>query len=208
MEKTVLVVDDSGKVYEATYPRRAKGLVKKGRARFIDDNTICLACPPDHDYMEDIKMTDNTLQNKVTEAAIPAAQEVEEIRVPEDAVSDKEMRRDMIGFMLEQMEKIRQDNLEMRKEALDRIEKLTGNEGELAVKSAAIHQVSSDFSAVNEQLLEQYGRMIDQLASPEILALQTLKEMAEREDPNIGEVSGNIDNILDTIRFLNHSTNE
>lgn len=46
MEKTVQVVDEAGIRYEATYLRRAKGLVKHGRARFIDENTICLACPP------------------------------------------------------------------------------------------------------------------------------------------------------------------
>ncbi len=45
-------------MYEATYFRRAKGLVKNGRARFVDDFTICLACPPNI-YLEDTNtMTD------------------------------------------------------------------------------------------------------------------------------------------------------
>ena len=47
MPKNITVIDMQGNVYEATYPKRAKGLVKKGRARFVDENTICLACPPD-----------------------------------------------------------------------------------------------------------------------------------------------------------------
>lgn len=47
MPKNISVIDMQGNVYEATYPKRAKGLVKKGRARFVDENTICLACPPD-----------------------------------------------------------------------------------------------------------------------------------------------------------------
>jgi hypothetical protein len=45
-------------MYEATYPRRAKGLVKQGRARFIDSRTLCLlteACPPNKP-LEDKKM--------------------------------------------------------------------------------------------------------------------------------------------------------
>ncbi len=46
IEKNIRVVDEQGNEYEATYPKRAKGLVKNGRARFIDENTICLACPP------------------------------------------------------------------------------------------------------------------------------------------------------------------
>ena len=48
IEKNIIVVDEQGNEYEATYPKRAKGLVKNGRARFIDENTICLACPPEN----------------------------------------------------------------------------------------------------------------------------------------------------------------
>ncbi|MBQ6702228.1 MAG: hypothetical protein IJN17_04665 [Clostridia bacterium] len=58
MEKNVIVVDEAGNEYEATYPKRAKGLVKNGRARFIDEKTICLACPPKKS-MEDKKMSEN-----------------------------------------------------------------------------------------------------------------------------------------------------
>ena len=44
--KNVEVVDEAGNVYEPTWPKRAKGLVKNGRARFVDENKICLAWPP------------------------------------------------------------------------------------------------------------------------------------------------------------------
>ena len=47
MEKNIEVVDEAGNVYEPTWPKRAKGLVKNGRARFVEENKICLACPPD-----------------------------------------------------------------------------------------------------------------------------------------------------------------
>lgn len=44
--KNIIVVDEYGNEYEATFPKRATGLVKNGRARFIGENKICLACPP------------------------------------------------------------------------------------------------------------------------------------------------------------------
>ena len=44
--KNVEVVDEAGNVYEPTWTKRAKGLVKNGRARFVEENKICLACPP------------------------------------------------------------------------------------------------------------------------------------------------------------------
>ncbi len=64
MEKTVRVVDEVGNRYEATYLKRAKGLVKHGRARFIDEDTICLACPPKtNDISEEITMTNTENKN-------------------------------------------------------------------------------------------------------------------------------------------------
>ena len=58
-KKTVIVIDDQGNFYESTYPKRAKGLIKTGRARYVDDNTICLACPPNKYNLEEKKMNDN-----------------------------------------------------------------------------------------------------------------------------------------------------
>ncbi len=65
IEKKISVMDETGREYEATYPKRARGLVKKGRARFVDENTICLACPPA--IQEDIDMTDLNHKNKADE---------------------------------------------------------------------------------------------------------------------------------------------
>ena len=63
IEKNIIVVDEQGNEYKATYPKRAKGLVKNGRARFIAENKICLACPPDK-IMEDNQMSDNISVNE------------------------------------------------------------------------------------------------------------------------------------------------
>ncbi len=45
IEKNVTVSDEFGNEYEPTWPIRAKGLVKKGRARFVSENHICLTVP-------------------------------------------------------------------------------------------------------------------------------------------------------------------
>ena len=56
IEKNIIVVDEFGEEYEATYLKRAKGLVKSGRARFITNNKICMLCPPNN--TEDKTMSD------------------------------------------------------------------------------------------------------------------------------------------------------
>lgn len=45
--KNIRVVDDAGNLLQSTYPKRALGLVKHGRARFIDNKTIELMRPPE-----------------------------------------------------------------------------------------------------------------------------------------------------------------
>ena len=60
----MIVVDEQGNEYEATYPKRAKGLVKNGRARFVGENKICLVCPPDKPMEEDY-MSNNINKNQV-----------------------------------------------------------------------------------------------------------------------------------------------
>ena len=60
--KNIRVIDAAGNEYEATYPKRAKGLVKNGRAIFIDEHTLCLDCPP-NDCLEDKSMNNSFMQN-------------------------------------------------------------------------------------------------------------------------------------------------
>lgn len=57
----ILVTNERGETLHTTYQRRARGLVKKGRAYYVDDSTICLLCPPisiKENIMETITMND------------------------------------------------------------------------------------------------------------------------------------------------------
>lgn len=59
---TVTVLSQDGEPAGLTYPRRAAGLVKKGRARYVNDNTIRLRnanSVSDASNTEDIKMDNN-----------------------------------------------------------------------------------------------------------------------------------------------------
>ena len=69
MNKNIEVVDEAGNVYEPTWPKRAKGLVKHGRARFVDENRICLTCPPDM-KTEETHMSNTSIFGEMTVADI------------------------------------------------------------------------------------------------------------------------------------------
>ena len=59
MKKNITILDKLGNRIGTTYPKRAKGLVKSGRAYTVDGETVQLICPPKK-YMqkcqEDINM--------------------------------------------------------------------------------------------------------------------------------------------------------
>ena len=63
IEKNVIVKDEFGNFLENTYPKRAKGLIKKGRAERVSEQEIRLtrgSAPPDtEDNMNTFNITDN-----------------------------------------------------------------------------------------------------------------------------------------------------
>lgn len=68
MTKNISVVDEFGNNYGETYLKRAKQLVKKGRAHFVDDAKIELACPPknlEDNMSEDKKITHSYILEKI-----------------------------------------------------------------------------------------------------------------------------------------------
>ena len=67
-KQIVSVQSQDGENIGLTYPKRAAGLVKKGRARFVNDNTIRLMDVSDVTHTEDIKMDNiNTLNENKNE---------------------------------------------------------------------------------------------------------------------------------------------
>jgi len=74
IEKNIVVVDEQGNFYESTYPRRAKGLVKNGRARFINEKTICLVSLPNQNaednFMSDNVNVNNEVNNEICEPSV------------------------------------------------------------------------------------------------------------------------------------------
>ena len=103
IEKNIIVVDDNGTVFESTWLKRANGLVKKGRARWLDEQTICLACPPEQ--MEDNKMDDN----RQTEIMTERGAETVSAKQPETSP-----RRLTVESILDRMDAIRQEMLSMK----------------------------------------------------------------------------------------------
>ncbi|MBE6708753.1 MAG: hypothetical protein E7578_05880 [Ruminococcaceae bacterium] len=157
MEKNVIVVDENGNEYGATYPKRARGLVKSGRARFIDDFRICLACPPNiNEITEDIKMS----ENKNTTA-------METVEVTENTAT-----KYTLDYVLEQIENLQKQITENSLHRLQgAVSSIYGNESEAdddAVESrnSSVYSVCEVFKDREDtlcRLLAFYEKMYDDL---------------------------------------------
>ncbi len=146
MTKNIIVVDEQGNEYEATYPKRAKGLVKNGRARFVDENKICLACPPDNFETEDIKMSENI-----------AAQEANVTY--------------SVEYILTKIAEIQADTAYLN-EALTTLSTMNdGDSGEMgapenvlgAEKAKALGDIVRCRETTNQQMLRMYEKMYDDI---------------------------------------------
>ena len=167
IEKNIVVVDEQGNYYEATYPKRVKGLVKNGRARFIDENTICLACPP-KDKLEDKNMSENRMNDNTIEM---------------DHATEVTTEKFSMNYCLEQMEKIISQT-EYLHHTIQALSEMKNSDGPDDLAGQARGQALGDIvkcrEATNQRLIAFYEKMYDDLkpkttaqkrnASPESIA--------------------------------------
>ena len=184
IEKNIIVVDEKGNEYEATYPKRAKGLVKAGRARFIDENKICLACPPDI-YLEDNNMTEST-NNVKTESIYN------------------------IEFILNQIAKL-QDQTEYLNTTLEKLSELgNGDSGGPGApgnilgmeKAKAIGDVVRCRETTNQQLLAFYEKIYDDLRPVNDAAKTSILDKLTEIAANAEEFGSVKSDMLDTGRQI------
>ena len=144
IEKNVIVVDEQGNEYEATYPKRAKGLVKNGRARFVGENKICLACPPD-----------KSEENKIMDNNILTTKEIFE----------------QITILQKQLMENSFQSLHRLSDAIDSIKE---NEEATEDDISSVCGVFATREAIFMKMLEFYERMYDDIVNAEQKKMETI----------------------------------
>lgn len=105
MVKNISVVDEQGKVYGVTYPKRARGLVRKGRARFVDETAICLVRPPDK--MEDGGMdTEGRTEKNVMDAETAEGYTLKDIAFVVQKIDQIMAETDYLRIALERLDNL------------------------------------------------------------------------------------------------------
>lgn len=206
MTKNIIVVDEHGKRYGTTYLKRAKGLVKQGRARFLARNMLCLmhcpACPPEQD-LEDKSMSEQTIENSV----------------PENNMVDTEKenmeqggRKYSMQYCLEQIERIGHQT-EYLNQAIADIRQL-GNNDISCAKAMALSDIVKCRETTNQQMLHFYEKMYDDLKGPTAVdtvsqkshlqeqLLKIMDKTLENGDFTADEISDMFNGAFDAIRHI------
>ena len=170
IEKNIVVVDEQGNEYEATYPKRAKGLVKNGRARFIDENTICLACPPNIE-LEDKTMSENKKVDSINNNNIPnnsaTPKEVSEsmAKLLNSTAEQQCSEKLTMDYLLGKLEEISLGQAFLT-DAISELGKMkSGGPGDVGTQeqAKAIGEIIKAREATNQKLIALYEEMYDDL---------------------------------------------
>ena len=149
IEKNIIVVDENGTVFESTWLKRANGLVKKGRARWLDERTICLACPPE-------QMEDNEMENiKQAETVAERVDDTESAKQPDNKLGNL-----TIEGLLDRMDAIRKEMLFMN-ELLSTMENITNQGGE--DDAGHIAEATSQAFIARETTCQQQLRFLEKI---------------------------------------------
>ena len=170
--KNIIVVDEYGKEYTSTYAKRAKGLVKSGRARWLDGNTICLVCPPDILDLEDKDMNNNA-DNMET---INAVCEKEEFKNEKMAVTVTDIlsRIDMIIAQGENLQ-----NVVIQIQNLPVNDRPYGGE-DGAQRAKAISSIYSAREVTNQKMIDLLNKMYNDIVPTSLSFAVTRAKTAEK----------------------------
>ena len=163
------VVDSSGKIIGRTYEKRAKGLVKKGRARFTDENRITLLPSEDaHDYIdtEGYKMDERINTENIENIS-------------------EENGQYTIESVMQCMKKIL-DDTQYIKDAIFNVTEIPsgdagdcGSPGDIAgkAKAEAISTIVRERENTNQKLIDFYNKVYDDLKAQQFSASDVEKKI-------------------------------
>ncbi len=153
--------------------------MKNGRARFIDENKICLACPPD-------KISEEKHMEKVEEnKAVTENSDVLTVREILNAISEIHNDKAYISEAFAKLDTVK-----------------SGGPGDVGAqaKAMAIADVVKCRETTNQKLLDFYQRLYDDI-KPKTIKQKAMElvEMALKKDGDTEALS----NLMDTIRHIN-----
>ena len=215
-----------GNEREPTWPKRAEGLVKKGRAYRLAEDHICLTggiTPDDRDRQSDhaengildrqTEVRSSDRERQVSEEYTMDAQERNN-EIAETAQQTADWGKLNISYVLDRIEAVRRDTEYLQKtiEALDNMAVGQGP-GDVAgeEKAKALADVVRCRETTNQKLLDLYTKMYDDLKPVQdkptdnirLKVLEMVDRIAMDGDPtNLEILLERVESLCDSLRFI------
>ncbi|MBE6616124.1 MAG: hypothetical protein E7631_12570 [Ruminococcaceae bacterium] len=211
-----------GNEREPTWPKRAEGLVKKGRAYRLAEDHICLIDPSDgqSDHAEEncTAVHPSDIQ-KISEETYMNTQE----NVKNEAIETEKIAEEIrswgklsMDYVLDKIEAVRKDSEYLYKtvHALEAMQVSQGPEDIAGqAKAQALADVVRCRETTNQQLIQLYTRMYDDLkptggscesTSTRLQALEMVKHLIVNADDmdDLPEILESMQNFCDSLRFI------
>jgi len=220
-----------GNEREPTWPKRAEGLVKKGRAYRLAEDHICLtgeiapedregqsnhAEPETYDRQTEVRSSDRKrkLSEEYTMDAQERKNEIAEPIMEETAQQTADWGKLNINYVLDRIEAVRRDTEYLQKTiaALDNMAVGKGP-GDVAgeEKAKALADVVRCRETTNQKLLDLYTKMYDDLKpvqdkptdNIQIKVLEMVERIAINSDPeNLETLLERLESLCDSLRFI------
>ena len=215
-----------GNEREPTWPKRAEGLVKKGRAYRLAEDHICLtgeSTPDNRDRQSDhaengildrqTEVRSSDRERQVSEEYTMDAQERNN-EIAETAQQTADWSKLNISYVLDRIEAVRRDTEYLQKtiEALDNMAVGQGP-GDVAgeEKAKALADVVRCRETTNQKLLDLYTKMYDDLKPVQdkptdnirLKVLEMVDRIAMDGDPtNLEILLERVESLCDSLRFI------
>lgn len=159
MTKNITVIDENGNIVGSTYPKRADGLVKKGRARWISDTAVCMRADEKESEANEMAVNiyevfDNQISKLQEQLRDENAETVMPVRM--------QILKTMEAFRSQQQsEKI----IDLVRTQLDAIQESLKNEPALPENALARETTRQKMLGIIEKLLDNGGAIQSEAAS-------------------------------------------
>lgn len=174
MTKNINVADNNGNILGNTYPKRAAGLVKKGRARWINAETICL-CAQD---MEEKTMANNIYEvfdNQITKMQEQIRDDSSETAMP----VRMQILKTMEGFMAQERGN---KMLNLIQTQLDFLKKDLEKTSDIDLLHAANGEAFISREETKRKMLELMGKMVNAVMTPQQISANSNQSIQNHND--------------------------
>lgn len=212
VERSVIVTDERGNEYEATYPKRARGLVKKGRARYIGENKICLTETPLTAEETEYKTADGALLSaynaEITEDDMSEYTDIKESVQDAECENEAPAEKTFAEQIFEQIMNLRAEDEAFTYRALNILAEIPPAQGPGDVageaRGNAINALIDAHKAESFRVFAFYEKLYEDARKGDSTKTMIVSKLMDKIDTYDDNVLSQLAEVIDSLRHIDN----